>query len=558
MTLWKTQPFDHKENVKATILHYANQIATGEVPANKWIYAAICRFNKDLERDDIYFDWDEAAALDLFFKQLTLVGEYSDKPFALLPWQLFVVTNIRCWKLEDGRMRHKLSLIVIARGSGKTTLMSGLALYDLTRKSGQRTYCIANTETQAGILLNTARTMASHCPALGLLVTTDAIEDRTQDTLFTTLPAMERSLQGLSPSMFVADEAADFRGRFLSALLTAGVKRKEVCGVVISTPSGTSENHFTELVKNAEGVLDGSIVDDSVFQMLFGLDENDELSDESCWEKANPSMPYGQPELQSIRRAWNTMKTSPMGRAEFMRFHACRATEDGNGMLDMSLYDDMVDPEFDEDTLLGRACYCGLDLSKSGDMTALVLIFPLDNGKCYIKCRSWWPSENLQQRELDFRVPVRVWHKEGWLDLSQGREIDYEQIRVALNEYRKLYDIKCVAYDAWGSQMLAQTLIADGLPLQVYRQAISTLGPGTALFVNHWLGRKFILSACPIFRSACSIVEGKKDLNGNIRPTKSRSRSVIDPVVAAIMALHSYGGVSRSNYEIEAEQQGLK
>lgn len=543
--------------VKETILTYANQIATGIAPANKWIYAAVCRFNNDLERTDIYFDWDEAATLDKFFKELTLVGEYSDQSFALLPWQLFAVTNIRCWKRSaDGLMKHKLSLIMIARGAGKTTMMSGLALYDLTRKKGQRTYCIANTEVQASILLNTARTMAMNCPSLGLLVTGDAIADRAADTIFTTLPALERSLQGLSPSMFIADEAADFRGRFLSALLTAGVKRKEVCGVIISTPSGTADNHFTELVNAAHSVLDGSTEDDTSFNLLFGIDDNDELDDESCWVKANPSMPYGQPELASLRRAWNTMKTSPMGRAEFCRFHACRATENGSGLLDMSLYEEMVDRDFNEDTLLGRPCYCGLDLSKSGDMTSLILMFPLDNGKCYVKSRSWWPSENLQQRELDYRVPVRVWHKEGWLDLSQGREIDYEQIRVALNEYRKMYDIKCVAYDAWGSQMLAQTLIADGLPLQVYRQAISILGPGTALFVNHWLGRKFVLSGCPIFRSACSIVEGKKDLNGNLRPTKSRSRSVIDPVVAAIMALHSYGGVSRSNYEIEAEQQG--
>ena len=556
---YESKPYDHKEIVKATILHFARQIASGELPANKWIYAAICRFHKDLDRTDIYFDWDEAAELDLFYKKLTLVGEYADKKFALLPWQLFAVTNIRCWKrAEDGLMKHKLSLIMIARGAGKTTLMSGLALYDLTRKKGQRTYCIANTEVQAGILLNTARTMALHCPSLGLLVTIDAIENREDDTIFSTLPAMERSLQGLSPSMFVADEAADFRGRFLSALLTAGVKRKEVCGVIISTPSGTADNHFTELVNAAHSVLDGTAQDDTSFSLLFGLDDNDELDDESCWVKANPSMPAGQPELASIRRAYNTMKTSPMGRAEFCRFHACRATENGSGLIDMSLWEEQIDPDFDESTLLGRPCYCGLDLSKSGDMTALMLLFPLDNGKVYVKGRYWFPSDNIQQRELDYRIPVRLWHKEGWLDLSSGANIDYELIRIALNEYQKLYNIKTVAYDNWGATLLANQLLQDGLPMVMYRQAIATLGPGTQLFINHWLGKRFTLSKDPIFRSALAIVEGKKDLNGNIRPTKSRSRSIIDPVVAAIMALHSLGDQSRSNYEIEAEQQGLK
>ena len=542
---------DNCDSVKETILQYVDQISRGEAPANKYIYGAMVRFTNDLLRDDIYFDWAEAAEIDAFYKSLTLVGEFSDKPFVLLPWQLFTVCNIRCWKRLDGKMKHRFSLICVAKGAGKTTMLAALALYDVTRKKGQRTYAIANTEVQASLLLDTARSMAANCPSLGLLVTQDSIERRAEDCTFTTLPALERSLQGLAPSMFIADEASSYRGRFLAALLTAGVKRSEVCGVVISTPSGTVDNHFTELVTNARSVLDGSLVDDTAFQMLFGIGDEDDLGDEDCWIKANPSMPYGQPELQSLRRAWNTMKSSGMGRAEFSIYHAARASDTGAGLLDMSLWDSMCEPDFDESVLLGRPCWIGMDLSKSGDMSVCSLLFPLDDGRIYIKGRYWFPSENLQQRELDYRLPCRKFHAEGWLDLSSGAHIDYELIRVALGEYHKLYNIKAVAYDNWGATLLCNQLLSDGLPMVMYRQAISTLGPGTGLFVNTWLAKKFVFKQDPILKSACSIVEGKKDLNGNVRPCKSRSRSIIDPVIACIMANHTLGGIAQSIYESE-------
>jgi phage terminase large subunit-like protein len=51
-------------------------------------------------------------------------------------------------------------MVQVARGNGKTTLMAGLALWDLLGGEGRRVHVIANNEDQAGICLDTARTMA--------------------------------------------------------------------------------------------------------------------------------------------------------------------------------------------------------------------------------------------------------------------------------------------------------------------------------------------------------------------------------------------------------------
>jgi hypothetical protein len=140
---------------------YAESILTGGRPSGKWVYAAARRFMRDLERKDLTLD---AAAVDHaleFFTRLPLVGEDTGKPFDLHPWQRFVIGNLVGWRNADGRRRFKLAMLQVARGNGKTTLMAGLALWDLLGGEGRRVHVIANNEDQAGICLDTARTMAA-------------------------------------------------------------------------------------------------------------------------------------------------------------------------------------------------------------------------------------------------------------------------------------------------------------------------------------------------------------------------------------------------------------
>ena len=541
--------------VKERILTYAASIVSGERLSNRWIYAACRRFESDLQREDIFFDWEEAEKLNEHFKRFSLLGEWTGQQFELHDWQLFCVCNIICWKMkEDKRKRFKIAVVQVARGNGKTTLMAGLALYDLMNGVGKRVHCIANSESQAEILLDSAKIMVERLDpnTHDCIKKWESIERHDSDCTFTALPALERSLDGLNPSMWVADEAAEYKGRFLTKLLTTGAKRKESTGVIITTPGSNPENIYYEIVKQVESVLSGEITDDTVFGMLYGLDQKDDLEDESQWVKGNPGLEYGQPDLVSLRRAWNTMRRSPMGRSEFSRFHASRMDENSGGWLDMSYWNG--EQEIDWESLKGKPAYAGLDLSKTQDMTALVLAIPLDNGSVVLKGHYWFPKEGLAQRELDYRMPVRTWAKEGLLETTPGREIDYEAIRKKLMELREDYDLRIVGYDAWGSKYLAETLVNDGIPLQTYRMGIGTFGPGCALWSNMWYAKKLVIGKDPILRRSCAEAEAKSDINGNVRPVKSRTYMILDPLVASIMAVHCWGGVQKSIYEIEAEQ----
>jgi phage terminase large subunit-like protein len=530
-----------------TLTHYAESVLNGRSPAGKWVYAACQRFMRDLERTDITWDDDAAARAVGFIEGLTLVGEDTGRPFVLHPWQQFVIGNLRGWRAADGRQRFRLGILQVGRGNGKTTLMAGLCLEDVFGGDGRRVHVIANNEDQAGICLDTAATMARRLGDPSCVVRFDYLARPSHDCEMSALPALERSLDGLNPSLWIADEAAEFKGRFLTKLLTTGAKRRESLGVIISTPGSNPENHYAELVKGAEAVLSGEAEDDTLFAMLYGIDQGDAVGDEAHWPKANPGLPHGQPDIASLRRAWNTMKRSAMGRSEFTRYHCARADENTGGWLDMALWPGGKPIAWDE--LRGRPAWLGLDLSKSLDMSALVVAVPTEDGCVALQGHYWWPSQDVAQRELDYRMPVRQWSAERRLTLTPGREIDYESIRQRILDLRDQFEIKAIGYDAWGSKYLAEQLVADGVPLMTYRMGISTFGPGCQLWQNLWAGGKFLIGDDPIMRRSCAEAHASTDRNGNVRPVKSREYCILDPLVAGIIAVHVWGGKRSSSYD---------
>jgi len=508
------------------------------------------RWRSDIQRTDIYMDWETVARIETHFSTLTLVGDDSGKTFELHPWQSWVIANLWGWRYrEDNRRRTKLGILQVARGNGKTTMAAGLALYDLFQGDGRRVHVVANNEEQAAICLDTARTMIRRQERDDTSVLWDRIEIKKRDCLMTGLPALERALDGLNPSFWIADEAAEYKGRFLTKLLTTGSKRRESLGLIITTPGANPENIYGELVANAESILKGEVEDDSVFAALYGIDPADTPDDEAAWPKANPAMVHGQPDRVSLRRSWNTMRRTPIGRAEFVRYHCARTDENTGGWLDMELWPGGETPDLEK--LRGRPAWLGLDLSKSLDMTALMLAVPLDDGRVALKGHYWWPLENVRQRELDYRMPVRTWAAERRITLTPGREIDYESVRATMNRLREEFDLRAVGYDSWGSKYLVEACEADGIPMTAYRMGIATFGPGCQLFQNLWAGGKLVIGDDPIMRRACAEAVAQQDRNGNIRPVKSRTNCIIDPLVASIIAIHCWGGKRASCYEME-------
>ena len=145
---------------KAKVDQYVKNVLTGKKLVGKEVYQACQRYSDDLKREDLEFRQKDAD-LVIGIIERTMVHKQGEdlegnplmnRPFLLLPWQMFVVYNLVGFYLKGtNERRYKEAFIFIPRKNGKTSFLAGLAwgLSILERKSGSTLYIVAGSQKQA-------------------------------------------------------------------------------------------------------------------------------------------------------------------------------------------------------------------------------------------------------------------------------------------------------------------------------------------------------------------------------------------------------------------------
>ncbi len=207
--------------------------------------------------------------------------------------------------------------------------------------------------------------------------------------------------------------------------------------------------------------------------------------------------------------------------------------------LDLAAWDataGIVVPE----KLEGRECYGGLDLSSTTDVSALVLIFPADDGSYDVLPYFWLPGDDLHDRINRDKVPYDVWSREGRVHLTDGNVIHYGAIREKINQLQNKYNIKEIAYDRWNASKLVQDLQDDGFEMVPIGQGYASMNAPTQDLLKLVLERTLRHGGNPVLRWMADCVTVKQDPAGNIKPVKPdrrKSSKRIDGIVALIMAV---------------------
>ena len=195
--------------------------------------------------------------------------------------------------------------------------------------------------------------------------------------------------------------------------------------------------------------------------------------------------------------------------------------------------------EIDLPALEGRDCYGGLDLSSTGDITALVLMFPpRDEDEKYILLPFFWvPEETIPQRVKAASVPYDIWEKQGYLLSTEGNVIHYDFIEKFINDLAEKYHIVEIAVDRWNATQMIQNLEGDGFTMVPFGQGFASMSGPTKDFYRLLMEGQIIHGGHPVLRWMAGNVVVDTDPAGNIKVTKAKSKEKIDGIVAAIMAL---------------------
>lgn len=433
----------------------------------------------------------------------------------------------------NGRRIVRLGALSVARGNGKSALLSGLSLAHLLGPMGEaygECYAAALDREQAGVLYRQCRAYIEQTPWMAARVNIKdwhkEIIDEPSNSIWRALTSDARKAHGLAPSFWVADEVAQWRSRELWDNLATGMaKRDQALGVTISTQAASDMHFFSEM-------LDAQPVP-SIYCQLHAAEPECELDDREAWKAANPALGTFVNEEQFADAASRAIR-SPSFAPAFRLLHLNQRVATESRFINPADWEANAAP-FDPIELEGEACYGGLDLSSTKDLAALALWFP-EHGK--LLAWHWVPGDNIAERVERDRVPYDRWAIEGHIDRTNGKATDRVAIARTLAEIRARYDVKGIAFDRWRFEDLSKVLNDEGidLPLVEFVPGFRSYAPAVDAFETALLSGKMRHNGNPVLRWQAGNMVVEQDAAGNRKPAKNKSIDKIDGLVSAIMA----------------------
>jgi phage terminase large subunit-like protein len=187
--------------------------------------------------------------------------------------------------------------------------------------------------------------------------------------------------------------------------------------------------------------------------------------------------------------------------------------------------------------LRGRACYVGLDLSSTTDLTALVGVFPDGSGFDVLPA-FFVPAERMRERANRDRVPYPQWAAEGLITATPGDVVDYEYVRQTLQTWAAEFDVKLIGCDPWNAtDLLTRLQEQDGFTCVLVRQGFASLSAPSKALEAAILSRTLRHNGHAVLRWCIGNVATETDAAGNIKPSKKASTERIDGVIALVIAI---------------------
>ena len=203
----------------------------------------------------------------------------------------------------------------------------------------------------------------------------------------------------------------------------------------------------------------------------------------------------------------------------------------------------------------GMAVYGGLDLSSVSDLTALVLVS--EDGD--VVPTFWLPGEGLAEKSRNDRVPYDVWAREGYLQTTPGRAIEYEWVAEALRAVFDRHDVRAIAFDRWNMRHLRPWLERAGFSedelekFVEFGQGFQSMSPAVRELESRLLSKRLRHGNHPVLTMCAANATTASDPAGNRKFVKSKATGRIDGMVALAMAI----GVTPTEHELKVIEQGF-
>jgi phage terminase large subunit-like protein len=533
-------------------LDYCAGVLAGKIPAGRLVRLACQRFSDDLAAAEAgRSPWEfrpAAAEAPMMLAGLlpNIKGPLGGKPLRLMGWQQFIYANVfGFYDKETGSRRFRQAVVFVPRGNGKTTIAAPVVLY-LTfceGEEGAEGYAAAVTRDQARILFETAQNMVRRSPdfrgAYGIKELSKSIFQETTASRFTAVSSDAKALDGLNVHIAVCDEIGSHKtSEVYDVLRTAMGKRRHPLLLSISTATSNTSGIGKQLWDYTVRVLDGKAEDDTLFGLIYTVDDGDDPWSEETWIKCNPG--WGQSvQPDAVRGIMKQARNNPAQEAAAMTKHLNVWMGADEALFSMRTWRACADRDLDLDQLEGRSCHLGLDLASKTDIAALSLVFAEEDPETHnLHYRVFARCYLNEAAVMEARNPSYPgWAAEQYLTVTSGNETDFSVIEDDLLDFAKRFRIQSIAFDPWAATQFAQRMIAEGLPMVEFRPNTQNFSPATKELDAAMRAGRLAHDGNPVLEWCIGNVVGHYDARANVYPRKPRPEQKIDAAIATIMAI---------------------
>jgi phage terminase large subunit-like protein len=475
-------------------------------------------------------------------------GKFVGKPVKLTKKQ-------RQWLVRIYDSPTRLFILSMARKNAKTAFSAFLLLLHLCgpeAKPNSQLYSGAMSREQAAILFSLAAKIVRMSPELSQCVhlreTAKQLLCPELGTVYRALSADASTAYGLSPVFTVHDELGQVKGprsELYEALETASAAQENPLSIVISTQAPTDADLLSLLIDDGMTGADPRIK----VELCTAPVDIDPFSEEAI-RAANPHFDEFMNKEEVFRQAQDA-KRLPSREASFRNLILNQRVEARSPFVTASVWKENGDSP---DSLDGQSIFCGLDLSSVSDLTALVCV--TQDGD--VHSTFWLPSDGLEEKSRADRVPYDVWAREGLLETTPGRAIEYEFVAEHLRGLFDRCDVKALAFDRYNMKHLKPWLEKVGFTEEElerfidFGQGYASMSPAIRELESKLLSKKLRHGNHKVLEMCAKNAVTVSDPAGNRKFTKHKATGRIDGMVALAMAVGVMPTEAEPSIDIDA------
>lgn len=358
-----------------------------------------------------------------------------------------------------------------------------------------------------------------------------------------TVASEPKKLDGENCSAFACDELHEaVDSKMWDVLATSCGSRDQSLGVAVTTAGFNKNGYCYQFRKSNIEVLEGKKTDDTLFCLIYTLDDEDDWCDESNWIKANPNLNVSVKE-EFIEQQVNQAQNNPIQEVSVRTKLLNQWLDSSSSWIPMSFVDkSFAKVELEE--FRDEYCYVGVDLGSVSDLTAVSVMIPKED-KIYVKNWAFVPEAAMDGTSNSMRY--RQFRNQGDLIVTDGNVCDYDRIIKLLEEIQEVCPIRKIAYDQWNATQWAIEMTEKGFPLLPFSQSISSMNRPIKELQRLFLQGKIILDNNQVTRFCLGNCVAVIDNHENVALGKESYEQKIDVAVAMADAVGAY--LSENHYD---------